>query len=179
MKGNILTIVLIVAVLWTIEFVNTTLFGHLLGVLGVWPRELSGLRGIVLMPLLHANPAHLLSNTVPFVIFSCLVMLGGQARFWSVVFIVMFVSGFGVWLFGATGSVYCGASGVVFGLFGYLLADGWYRRDTRSVLIMLLVFMFFGGMLWGLVSFTPGISWEGHFFGFVGGVLAAKILSKE
>lgn len=179
MRGNIRTIILIVGVLWVIEFVNTVFFDHLLGILGVWPRDFYHLYGILLAPLWHADSEHLLSNTVPFVVFSYLVMLGGRARFWTVIIVTTIVSGGGIWLFGASGSVHYGASGVVFGLFGYLLADGWYRRDSRSILITLLVFMFFGGMLWGLISFRPGISWEGHFFGFWGGVFAAKILAEE
>lgn len=174
---EIRTIFIVILTLWIIELINEEL-GRSLRVFGVHPREIAGLPGIVLSPLLHADSSHLLHNTVPLAILGYLALLGGRTRFWTVVVVSAIVSGIGMWLFGAAG-VHYGASGVVFGLLGYLLADGWYRRNSQSVVITaLIVLVCFGGTLWQLVSFESGVSWTGHFFGFLGGVFVAKALAE-
>jgi membrane associated rhomboid family serine protease len=90
----------------------------------------------------------------------------------------MLVSGLGVWLFGASG-VHVGASGLIFGYLGFLLLRGYFERNFPSILLSLIVGFLYGGAIWGVLPTQPGISWEGHLFGFIGGVLAARLLARR
>lgn len=87
--------------------------------------------------------------------------------------------GLGTWLVGASDSVHIGASGLVFGYFGYLLLAGFFERRFFSILLSLLVLFAWGGMIFGVLPGQTGISWEGHLFGFLGGGLSAKLLAKK
>jgi membrane associated rhomboid family serine protease len=90
----------------------------------------------------------------------------------------MLVSGLGVWLFGSAG-LHIGASGVVFGYLGFLLARGYFERNIPSILLSVIVGFLYGGAIWGVLPTQPGVSWEGHLFGFIGGVIAARFLSQR
>ncbi|MEM9946040.1 MAG: rhomboid family intramembrane serine protease [Cyanobacteria bacterium P01_D01_bin.36] len=170
------TLLTVVAVLWVIELIDIPLGGSL-NRFGIQPREVVGLRGIVFAPFLHGDLLHLLSNTVPFVVLSWLIMLRETADWLVVTLIVGLLGGLGTWLFGQTGSVHIGASGVVFGYFGFLLARGYYERSFISIAFSVLVALMYGGLIFGVLPGQPGISWEGHLFGFIGGIAAAKWLS--
>jgi membrane associated rhomboid family serine protease len=146
-------------------------------VYGIQPRTLDGLRGIAIAPLLHRGFTHLASNTIPFLIFGWLTLLLSMRDFIVVTVLAMLVSGLGVWLLGAPQSVHLGASGVIFGYLGYLLVRGYFRRSVGAILLSLLLGGLYGSMLWGLLPLQAGVSWEGHLFGFLGGVLAAYLLS--
>jgi membrane associated rhomboid family serine protease len=130
------------------------------------------------MPLLHGNFAHLISNTVPFFALGWLILLNGIRQFFVVTAIVWLSSGVGVWLFGSPG-IHIGASGVVFGYLGFLLLRGLFERSFQALTLSLLVGFFYGGLIWGVLPGQPGVSWEGHLFGLIGGVLAAKYLSRR
>ena len=142
---------------------------------GIVPRTIYGLTGIVMAPFLHANLQHLLANTVPFVILGAVILLRGARAFTTVVIVSALIAGLGTWLFGTPGTMHIGASGVVFGFFGYLLSRALYDRRVSSLLIALVVAVLYGGSL--LMSIIPaqGISWTGHLFGFLGGVTAARM----
>jgi membrane associated rhomboid family serine protease len=88
------------------------------------------------------------------------------------------VSGAGTWIFGAPGTLHIGASGVIFGYFGYLVTRAWFDRSIGSILVSLLVILMFGGMIWGIAPIQRGISWEGHLFGLLGGVGTAWLVTK-
>lgn len=167
----------ILAVMWGLEIVDLYVLRGALDVYGIHPRETDKLAGIALAPFLHGNLAHLMGNTVPLVIFGWIIMLHQVRDFFTVSAISMGVGGAGTWMIGAPGSVHIGASGVVFGLFGFLLLRGWFRRSIGSILLSLAVFGMYGGLIWGVLPTQPGISWEGHLFGFAGGVLAARLLA--
>ncbi len=152
---------------------------HRLDAYGVRPHVLVGLRGIVFAPFLHAGFGHLIGNTVPFAVLGILVGLGGLRRLLGVSAIVAIVSGLGVWVFGSSNEVHIGSSGVVFGYLAYLLARGFFARNVGQVLIGAVVGLLYGGLLWGVLPTTRGVSWQGHLFGVVGGVLAAKVLSAQ
>lgn len=120
----------------------------------------------------------LLANTVPFLVLGAVVALGGLARLVVVTAIVTLVSGFGTWLLGAEGSLHVGASGVVFGFATYLVARGLFDRRLHYLAIGLLVaFVYSSTLLLGLVP-RPGISWQGHLFGAIGGLIAARVLAR-
>ena len=162
------------AALWGVFGVNTVLGGALLQ-FGIVPRTTDGLIGILVAPFLHANLNHLLSNTVSFALFGWMVMLRDRRHFLPVTLIAMLCSGIVTWTLGAPNSVHVGASGVIFGHFGFLLLSGWYARSFASIALSVLVGVVWGGTVFGVLPGTPGVSWQGHLGGFLGGVLAARV----
>jgi membrane associated rhomboid family serine protease len=161
------------AVFWVVFLVNTLLGGALL-VFGVIPRTMIGLRGILFAPFLHANLNHIVANSIPFLVLGWMVMLRDQRHFIPVTLAAMVGSGLTAWLLGAPGSVHIGASGVIFGYLGFLMLSGWYARSVGSILISLVVTVLWGGLVLGVMPGTPGISWQAHIGGFIGGILAAR-----
>lgn len=169
-----LIVALLVAVMWVVEIIDL-IPGTNLDRWGIRPRELVGLVGIVTAPFLHNGFAHLISNTIPFLILGGLIAASGVAQFFRVTAIVGLTAGLGTWLVGQSNSYHIGASGLVFGYLTYLLARGLFERKLTYLAVGLGVLFLYGGVLWGLVP-RPGISWQSHLFGALGGVLAAKVL---
>jgi membrane associated rhomboid family serine protease len=120
----------------------------------------------------------LIANTLPFVTLGWFVMVPRTKDFWTVTVITMVISGLGVWFLGARNSVHIGASGLVFGYLGFLLWRGYFDRSMASIAFSLFILLIYGGLIWGILPLQPGVSWEGHFFGFVGGAIAARTLAK-
>jgi membrane associated rhomboid family serine protease len=176
-KSQVLILGTLVAIMWGIEILDVSVFRHELGSLGILPRNPIGLRGILFAPFLHGSFAHLEANTVPFLILGWLIMSESIAHFAIVSIICMVVGGFGTWVFGAS-AFHIGASGVIFGYLGFLLARWYFDRSIRSAMIALVVGSTYGTVLWGVLPSMPGISWEGHLFGFLGGIVAARTLAK-
>lgn len=166
----------LVAIMWVAEVVDQWVLGRQLDLLGIIPRTTIGLRGIVLAPFLHGGFAHLIGNTIPFLMLGWLIMLRETSDFVRVTLVVGLASGLGTWLLGSSGS-HIGASGVIFGYLGYLLLRGFFERRLGSISLSLLVGTLYGSMIWGILPLQRGVSWEGHLFGFLGGVLAARMLS--
>lgn len=165
-------------VLWGVHIINILVFGGKLLLQGIYPRQLDGLQGIIWAPFLHGSFQHLVANTLPMVTLGGLIMLGETDDFWGVTAIAALCSGLGTWLIGAPNSVHVGASGVVFGYFGYLLLRGYLDRSVFAITASVLVIVFYGSFLWGVLPNQPGVSWEGHLFGFLGGCLAARLLTQ-
>jgi membrane associated rhomboid family serine protease len=168
----------LVAIMWVLELVDILVFGQKLNLYGIIPRHLIGLRGILFAPFLHGGLGHLIANTIPFLVLGWFVMLQETRDFFVVTAITMLVSGLGVWLFGAPG-VHVGASALIFGYLGFLLLRGYFERNVPSILLSLVVGFLYGGAIWGVLPTRPGISWEGHLFGFIGGVIAARLLARR
>jgi membrane associated rhomboid family serine protease len=166
------------ALMWVSEILDVVL-GHRLDRLGIEPRELDGLTGIALSPFLHGGFGHLIANTVPFVAMGAAIALSGLARVLAVTLIVAGVSGAGTWLIGSEGSVHIGASGVVFGYATYLISRGFFSRNVLQLVVGVVVGFVWGGALVGGLLPEPGISWQGHLFGAIGGVLAARVLARR
>ncbi|WP_312178865.1 rhomboid family intramembrane serine protease [Arthrobacter sp.] len=164
-------------IIWLVFFLTIPFQAALLPELGIIPRQLEGLDGILFAPLLHAGAGHLLSNSLPLLAFAFLVLLEGVRRFAAVAGICWLVSGIGVWLFG--GGLTIGISGVVFGLFAYLMVRGFYNRDLMQILIGGVLFLIYGSLLWGILPTAAGISWQSHLFGAAGGVVAAIALRRR
>lgn len=179
------TIVTFVALLYLIEIVDQ-LSGHSLDRNGIRPLQTDGLSGILFAPLLHADWAHLLANTLPALVLGFLVTLTGMARFVWATAIIWVVGGLGTWLIGDLGScrvqtVHIGASGLIFGWLAFLLVFGWLTRHLWWILTSLIVLFVYGGILWGAVPVLDrcgGVSWQGHLCGALAGVLAAYWLSR-
>jgi membrane associated rhomboid family serine protease len=161
---------------WVSEIVDFFM-KHRLDRYGVRPHQLLGLRGIAFAPFLHSGFRHLIGNTVPFAVLGVLIALGGLRQFLSVTVITAFISGLGMWLFGSSNEVHIGASGVVFGYLAYLLVRGLFARNLRQIGLGVVVAMIYGGLLWGVLPTNSGVSWQGHLFGAIGGVIAAKLLA--
>jgi membrane associated rhomboid family serine protease len=173
LKAQTVTLGASVGAMWTAFVANTVLGGALLQ-FGIIPRTASGLTGILVAPFLHASLNHLIANTIPFLIFGWLVMLRDRKHFLPVTLLAMLGSGLVAWALGAPGSVHVGASGVIFGYLGFLLLSGWYTRSFASIVISVGVAVLWGGTVMQVLPGTPGISWQGHLGGFIGGVLAAR-----
>ena len=164
------------AVMWVLEIVDSAAGD--LDQYGIQPREPDGLIGIVTSPFLHGGFDHLVSNTVPFLAMGLAIALAGVVRVLSVTAIVMLVGGVGTWLVAPEHTNHIGASGVVFGYATYLLARGFYNRNALELLMGLVVGVLWGGaLLSGLVP-REGISWQGHLFGAIGGIVAARLLAR-
>ncbi|MFT5760807.1 MAG: membrane associated rhomboid family serine protease [Alteromonadaceae bacterium] len=166
-------VIWIAAVVTIVEILNLFL-GRSLNVFGLMPREINGLVGIVIAPFLHGSLMHYMSNIVPLCIFSFLLLQHGVVRFNLVTFVCIVVSGLLVWMFGRT-AIHVGASGLIYGYFGYLLLAGWLSRELKLILISLFIGVGYGGLVFGILPSNPYISWEGHLFGFVSGLGCALI----
>lgn len=172
-------LLLVIAGLWLIELIDLIQPWLTFDWYGIHPRTLIGLPGILLAPLLHAGFGHLLANTVPLFILGWLVLLRRRQDLLIVSLTAIIISGLGVWLFGGSNTVHIGASGVIFGLLGYLLARGYFERSIPAILLAVLAFLLYGGMVWGVLPGRDGVSWLAHLFGFIGGVGAAYLLTRR
>ncbi|QUS60724.1 rhomboid family intramembrane serine protease [Synechocystis sp. PCC 7339] len=172
-------IVSFLAVFWLLEILDAFVFRGSLDQFGIYPRSLEGLRGILFAPFLHADFGHLIANSVPFVILAWLVMLQEVSDFWIVTVITMLVGGLGVWLIAPPNTVTVGASILIFGYLGFLLLRGWFQKNLASIVLSIIVLVLYGSALWGLLPGRPGVSWQGHLFGFIGGAIAAWLIARE
>jgi membrane associated rhomboid family serine protease len=165
-------IVAFVALLYVVELVDTVM-GHRLDEAGVRPRATDGLDGILFAPLLHGGWAHLVANTVPLLVFGFLILLAGVSRWLAVTAVVWLVGGAGTWLVSPPNTVTIGASVLAFGWLVYLLLIGIFSRTLWQVLVGVGLLVLYGGVLLGVLPGQPGVSWQGHLFGALGGALAA------
>ncbi|MFI9006713.1 rhomboid family intramembrane serine protease [Actinosynnema sp. NPDC053489] len=166
-----------VGLLYVVEAVDTALGGRLDDD-GVIPRDFSQWDNIIWYPLLHGGWAHLTGNAVPLLVLSYLATSGGIKQFLQITAVIWLTSGLGVWVFGSYGS-HIGASGLVFGFLVFLLVRGVFARSVLQILVAVVVFALYGAALWGVLPGQPGISWEGHLFGALGGVLAAWGVARD
>jgi membrane associated rhomboid family serine protease len=166
-------ILLFVAILYVVEVLDQVSGSRLQRAGGLEPLESRGLDGILFAPMLHGPWEHLLANTVPLLIFGFLLLLAGARRWLAVTAVVWLVGGVGVWLTGGVGTVHIGASVLIFGWLVYLLLRGFFSRHPGQVALGVLLLIIYGGVLWGVLPGQPGVSWQGHLFGAIGGALAA------
>ncbi|WP_270366208.1 rhomboid family intramembrane serine protease [Microbacterium algeriense] len=175
--GRFASPVLLVVAMWVVQLADAVLPGSFTG-FGLRSWDVAGLGGIVLGPLLHASWAHLIANSVPLLVLGCLVAVEGTRRFWTVTAVVAVVGGLGTWVVNAPGTLTVGASGLVFGYFGYVVmrvfAPGRVAHRILYAVIALIVIAVYGGsMLAGVVGVADGVSWQAHLFGAIGGAAAA------
>jgi membrane associated rhomboid family serine protease len=138
------------------------------------------LQGILFAPWLHASLGHISANTSGLLVLGWLCLWPRISNFWEATVGAMLGAGLCAWLFGAPDSIHIGASGLVFGYAGYLVARGYYTRKIVSILVALLVVSSFGlSMLFGVLPLYPGLSWQSHIGGVLGGVLAARLGSSS
>lgn len=165
------------ALLWVVQLVNAGTDYSLAQSGGILPRRPGSLVDIVTSPFLHGSLEHLAGNALPLFSLGLMAAIPGPKRFLLMTLVVIVVGGFGVWLFSPDNSITVGASGVVFGYFGYLLLRGFVDRRPADVVISIGVALAYGYAMWNSVGFgVDGVSWQGHVAGMVGGMVAALLL---
>jgi membrane associated rhomboid family serine protease len=166
-----------VALMWVLEIVDLAL-DQRLDSYGIEPRDVDGLDGVVTAPFLHVGFGHLIGNTLPFVVMGVVIAFEGPLRLVGVTVIAALVSGLGTWLIAPADTIHLGASGVVFGYATYLIARGAFNRRFMELAIGAGVVVLWGGALLAGLEPQQGISWQGHLFGAIGGVVAARVLAR-
>ncbi len=178
-REGIQVVVGMAAVMWVLEVINTLDSNNLNTEGGIHPRSISHLWEIITAPFLHASFAHLIGNTIPFLVMGLIIALRGALRVAAVTAIVILIGGLGTWLIAPANSTTFGASGIVFGYAAYLLARGIFNRSAFELLSGAIVAVLFGGALLASLVPHPGISWQGHLCGAIAGVIAAYLLSND
>ena len=179
LKTGALLLGVALLVMWVMEISDFLFFGGALDWYGVRPRSVGGLGGVILMPFLHADFGHLVTNTAGLCVFGLMISLDGRRRFVATTVLSLLASGLGIWLLGWPGSVHIGASGVTFGYMGYLFLRGYFARSMTALAISLVLVSVYGGALVGLLPLPTGSSWEGHLFGFIGGGFSAYLFHRR
>jgi len=168
-----------IGVLWLIQIINSVFFQGDLAQLGIQPRSFAGLWGILLAPFIHANFAHLIANTIPLAVLGWFVMLRQKRDLITVSALATLVGGLGTWLVAPALTVHVGASILIFGYLGYLLFRGIFERRFWPIIGSIVTFFLYGGALFSVLPGQSGVSWQGHLFGLIGGILAARLLSPQ
>jgi membrane associated rhomboid family serine protease len=167
-----------VALLWVLEVIDV-IAGHRLDSFGVVPRQTSQLVDIVPSAFTHFGFGHVASNSLPLLVLGFIAALRGIGRFLAVAFTIIVIGGLGVWLVAPAHTNTAGASGVIFGLFGYLVVRGFVDRRALDIAVGLIVGVVYGSILWGVLPTESGVSWQGHLFGLLGGVAAAFLFRER
>ncbi|MBO1031657.1 rhomboid family intramembrane serine protease [Tessaracoccus sp. SD287] len=162
----------LVAVMWVLEAIDTLLRGTL-DLLGIRPRDLDNIWSIFTAPWLHVGWDHLISNTIPFFVLGFFVLSSSWREWLGATAGAVLVGGLTVWLLAPANSLTLGASGIIFGWFGYLLVRGFITGQVKQIVVSIVVGLLYGGILLGVLPADSGVSWQGHLGGLVGGVLAA------
>lgn len=170
--GAVASSLVFLAVIWIVHFCNV-LSGYRLISFGIWPHHVEGLRGIFLAPFIHLNFAHLVANSSIAAILLFILSLSGKKELWVSSVIIALISGLGVWLTGSANSVHVGASGLIYGWLSYLVVRGFFTKATLQILVGVILGFTYWGLVWGILPGREGISWEGHLFGMIGGIIAA------
>ncbi|MGN6608574.1 MAG: rhomboid family intramembrane serine protease [Jatrophihabitans sp.] len=175
-SGALAAMGVLLAVLWVVQFANAA-DDYGFNRYGLRPRTVDGLWGIVTQPFLHASYEHLLSNSAPFALIGWVLLRSDRRLFAIVTAAVVVVGGAATWLVGPSGAVIVGASGLVFGWLGYLLARAWFARRVVWIIEAVLVLFFFGTLLYGLFpTVHTHVSWQSHVCGFLAGALTGGVL---
>lgn len=167
-----------ILVMWGVYLINIILPFYDLNNLGIKPRSVSGLAGIILSPLLHANIFHILSNTVPLFVLLFLLFKIYPRNAFGVIAAIVIIGGGLVWLFGRSAN-HIGASGLIYGLAAFIVASGVFLRKFINIIVAALVVILYGSLIFGILPTRSYISWEGHLFGALAGVLISYLLFKR
>lgn len=168
-------VLFVIALMWGLEIANLV-FDHQINQLALIPRHVDRLFGIIGMHFLHWSIPHLLANTLPLLVLGFFVCIDGKAG--KVTLTIMLLTGILVWLFGRNG-VHAGASGLVLGYFGYLLSSAYFERSIKNIILAIITVLIYGGIVISLVDFRDSISFEGHIFGFLAGIISAGMWRRK
>lgn len=178
LKRVIICPVVFIALMWGVYVVNVAVQYRLFRY-SIQPLDLSSLWHIFTAPFLHGGFAHLTGNTVPAAIFGSIIALSGRRVFVEVTLIAMVIGGLGTWFFGGVGTYHVGASGVIYGWLAYLIVRGVFNRSLSQTVLGVVLAFAYSGWVWGFLPNSEGISWQGHLFGAIGGVLAGATISSD
>ena len=170
---------LIIMLACTVIFTLNTLLAINLNQFGIIPRSVTHLSGILFSPFLHGSWGHLFSNFFPFVIFGALIGLKSIKRFWLLFILHILSTGVLVWLFARGNSIHIGMSGVIYAFWGYLIVYGFVRRKFLHIIISLITLLFYGGLVFGVLPTTPGVSFESHLLGAIVGAISGYLFAKS
>lgn len=171
MQANVAIALYIVLGLWIIQLINYSLH-YRLNILGLIPRKPFGLIGIVFSPFLHGSFNHLFFNAIPLFVLLNFMLINGINHFIGISIVIIGIAGIATWLFGRRG-IHVGASGVIMGYWGYLLFDAVRNPSVVTVILAILVMYYFGSLFFSLFPQEESVSWEGHVFGFLAGLITA------
>ena len=153
--------------------------------LGIEPRKIGGLDGVLFAPFLHGDLGHYLSNALPMIVLLGLLFANRNYRPVQSLAIVWTLGGLGTWLIGRPNSTHIGASIVIFGLGAFLICAAFFLRSWRSAAVSTVVLFLYGGIFLNVLppllnsSMRENISWEGHLSGAIGGAIAAWMIRKK
>lgn len=168
---------IVLVLIWSVFILNLVLPFNL-NAFGIQPRNITGLRGILFSPFLHANIAHISSNTVPFLVLGGMLFLFYERKALEVLVYSALLGGAMVWIF-ARPATHIGLSGVIYAMASFLIFAGVFSKDFIRVLITIFVIVLYGGLVWGVLPSSYFISWEGHLAGAVSGFFLAKWFYKR
>ena len=178
--GRVFALVLPLAVMWFVRLLDSfTPDGFSAAGWGIVPRTWDGLSGIAAAPFIHSSWAHLIANTIPFAVLGSFILINGMGEFLFVFFVSGLVGGLGTWLFAAPDTMHVGASGIVLGFMGFLLFRSVFDRKLTSIIITIGVAVLYASALATSLIPREDISWTNHFFGFAGGIIAARLRYPE
>jgi membrane associated rhomboid family serine protease len=159
---------LFIVLLWVLKGLEWAGMVNLIS-LGVYPRRIDGLKGILTAPLVHGDFGHLFANSTPLFVLMAGILFFHRNKAWLIFLLITFGSGLFVWVFGHA-SYHIGASGLVYGCASFLVVSGFINRNRAQISISLLVFLFYGSMIWGILPIEKGVSWEAHLGGLLAGI---------
>jgi membrane associated rhomboid family serine protease len=171
-NGSILAVILIIP--WLIFFV-TVFDKKLLYILGIIPRRIRGLPGILFAPLLHLNFNHIFFNSIPLIVLSNFILINGIYYYLMVTVFITVLSGIGVWCFAKPG-VHIGASGVITGYWGLLVSNIYQSGSLTTIILGLISVYYFAGIFLGIFPQQKGVSWESHLFGLLAGLATSYLI---
>jgi len=169
--------VLLIVIIWMVKLTEIVLdvdFSHY----GIYPRRLEGLRGILFYPLIHGSLNHLINNSTALLLLSIGIFHFYRPVAYKIYFWTYVMSGMWIWA-SARGSYHIGASGLIYGFASFIFFSGIIRQNTTLLALSLLVTFLYGGMVWGIFPIRPGMSWEGHLWGSVAGIILAFYFKNE
>jgi membrane associated rhomboid family serine protease len=178
MKRKLLGTAILIGTIWLVFLANFILPENFVQN-GIRPRTAAGLSGVFFAPFLHADAAHLTSNTVPLFLLTLTLLVFYERLAVRVWILTAVCGGLLVWLLARGNASHVGASGVILGLVGFLLASGVFRRSLRALLVSTAIFILYGGVLLGIFPSAPFVSWESHLCGFLTGVMLAYLFRKS
>jgi membrane associated rhomboid family serine protease len=172
-QNNLLLLAIILLIPWT--FFIIVLVNHRILLLGIIPRTIIGLRGILFAPLLHANFNHIFFNSIPLLILSDFILISGLQYYLLVTIMISFMSGLMIWCFAKPG-LHVGASALITGYWGFLISNVYQQATVTTIILGILSLYYFAGLFLGIFPREKGVSWEGHLFGLISGLVSSYLL---
>ncbi|MGL6030084.1 MAG: rhomboid family intramembrane serine protease [Legionella sp.] len=174
-QNNLAILGVILLIPWSIFFISRIINALLL--LGIIPRQVRGIPGILLAPLLHAHFNHLFFNSIPLLVLSNFILINGVTYYVTVTLLITVISGAAIWCFAKPG-LYIGASALITGYWGLLLSNSYQQPTVTTLILGLLSLYYFAGIFLGIFPGKKGVAWQGHLFGLLAGLLTGYILTQ-